>query len=397
MIVKPEACNEYVGPKALFDVNYVPPTLLYRVREVKNLNSLLYDSVLDNFCCTILYQGLEGIGKKAIINKVIKDLNTQNKIYSNVYELIVDCKEKDLHEIIFSLITDLSLIPKFELNPASLLNHSISELWNTFKLVMSKIEKPLILVFNNIEDLKPSNFKKFIKYSQETKTSLITTVNRVNRTNTFDLLNEFDYKKKLDFYSYSELLDILKQRIALTFMHEIDIELIEYITDSIFEHYVPVPGKGIDILKELYPFLKNPNNTLYLDYINLIQNQFDSIQFSDEFSLLTYISEEELLIIIFLDNLANFFLSKPNYYISNEKLEELYIISCESIEYEVSKIQYSNIIRNLISIGLINISKKTLRVYGTSEFNENSDNSQYYLIINPKLLKAIVDAIFSKQ
>ncbi|TFG02061.1 MAG: hypothetical protein EU542_05800 [Promethearchaeota archaeon] len=397
MIIKPKTCIEYVGPKALFDGNYIPPTLLYRVKEEKNLNSLLYDSVLDNFCCTILYQGLQGIGKKAIINKVIKNLTTQNKFHSDIHKLIVDCKEKDMHEIIFSLITDLSLIPNFNLNPVSFLNSTISELWNIFKLIMSKIEKPLILVFNNIEDLKPSNFRKFIKYSQETKTTLISTINRINRTNTFDLLNEFDYKKRLDLYCYSELLDILKQRIRLSFMHEIDIELIEYITDLIFEHYVPVPGKGIDILKELYPLLKNPNNTCHLDYINLTQTQFDTINFPDEFSLLTYISEEELLMIIFLDNLANFFLSNSNYYISNEKLEELYIISCESIESEVSKIQYTNIIRNLMSIGLINTSKKALRVNGTSEFNENSNNSLFYLIINPKQLKAIVDAIFSKQ
>jgi len=397
MIVKPKTCNEYVGPKALFDVNFIPPTLLYRVREEKNLNSLLYDSVSDNFSCSVLYQGLQGIGKKSIVNKVIKDLISQNELNSNIYKLIVDCKEKDLHEIIFSLITDLSLISSFELNPATFLNYNTSELWNIFKLVISRIENPLILFFNNIEDLNPSYFKKFLNYCQESNTTLISTINKVNRTNSFDLLNEFDYKKKLEFYSYSELLNILRQRVALTFMHEIDTELIEYITDLIFEHYVPVPGKGIEILKELYPLLKNPNHTHNLDCINIIQDQFDPIQVTDEFSLLTYISEGELLMIIFLDNLANFFLSKSNYYISNEKLEELYIISCESIEYDINKTQYYNILRNLKSVGLINLSKKGLQSDRLSEFNKVTEGSQYYLIINPKQLKAIVDAIFIKE
>ena len=397
MIVKSDSCIEYIGPKALFDINYIPPKLLYRVREERNLNSLLCDSVSDNFCCRILYQGFQGIGKKVIINKVIKELQFQNQPNSTVYDLTVDCKEKDLHEIVFSLITELSRICKFELNLASFLTYSISEIWNTFKLVMSKIENPLILVFNNVEDLPSSNLKKFLNYSQETKTTLITTVNRINQTNIIDLLNEFDYKKKLEFYSYSELLDILKQRAQLTFMREIDIELIEYITDLIFEHYVPVPGKGIEILKELYPHLKNPNYYHQLDYINLIQNQFDPIQVSDEFSLLMYISEEDLLMIIFLDNLANFFLYNPNYYISNESLWELYVISCESIEFNTNKSQYYNIFQNLKSVGLFNTSKKTLQHKKSSEFNKIPEDSHYYLLINPKQLKSIVDALFSKK
>lgn len=396
MIVKSETFNDYIGPKALFDVNYVPPKLLYRAKEENYLNSLLNDSLSDNFCCNVLYQGLQGIGKKVIINKVTKDLIYQNQLDSIIYEFSIDCKNKNLHEIIFGLISDLSFMCDFELNLTSFLKASVSELWNTFKLITSKITNPLIMVFNNIEDLKPQNFKKFLNYGKETKTTLISTVNRVNRSETFDLLNEFDYKKKLEFYSYSELLDILKQRVSLTFMHEIDIELIEYITDLIFEHYVPVPGKGIEIFKELYPLLKDPKYISHLDFISLIQNQFDSIQISDEFSLLSYISEEELLIIIFLDNIANFFLRNSNYYISNKKLKELYIISCESIEYNASKTQYNDILRNLRSVGLINISKKSFKFERASIFSKISDDTHFYLLINPKQLKTIVDSIFGK-
>ncbi|MEJ2295409.1 MAG: hypothetical protein P8Y23_11675, partial [Candidatus Lokiarchaeota archaeon] len=293
MIVKTETLNNYAGPKALFDNNFIPPKLLHRDREEKNLNSLLFDSLSDHFCCSVLYQGLQGIGKKVIINKVIYDLGSEDQLNSEIINVRIDCKEKDVHEIFFNLISDLSTMCKLELNLSLLLNYKVSELWNAFKLITSKFVNPMILIFHNIEDLKSSIFKKFLKYSKETKTTLISTVNRVNRSNTFDLLNEFDYKKKLEFYSYSELLDILNQRISLTFKHEIDTELIEYITDLIFEHYVPVPGKGIEIFKELYPLLKNPNYTSNLDYINLIQKQFDLIQVSDEFSLLTYISEED--------------------------------------------------------------------------------------------------------
>jgi Cdc6-like AAA superfamily ATPase len=397
MIVKPELTYNYVGPRALYDDNFIPPKLLHRRKEENNLKSLLDDSMSENFSCNILYQGLKGIGKKVIINKVIKDLISKYQSDTIIYEVNVDCKEKTLEEIIFSLLNDITYLGNYTFKITSLLNFKLSELWNTFKLVMSKISNPLILVFNNIEDLSPSIFKKFLKYSKETKTTLLSTVNRVNRTNTYDILNEFDYKKKLEFYSYSELLDILKQRSMLTFLHEIDTELIEFITDLIFEHYVPVPGKGIEVFKELYPLLKNKNYNQNLDFIEIIQNQFDSLQISDEFSLLTYISEEELLIIIFLDNLANFFLNTSNYYISQDKLEELYVISCESIEYEADRVQYLNIIRNLKSVGIINISKKMLTTKYYSDPIKISEISYFYLIINPRQLKAIVDSIFRKQ
>ncbi len=397
MIVKSEYFNDYIGPRALFDQNYIPPKILHRIKEENNLNSLLNDSFSDNFSCSVLYQGLKGIGKKVIINKVIKDLAFQNQKNTFISEISVDCKDKDLQEIMFSLLAEVSLIGNYEIKITSILNSSISDLWNTFKLVTSKLTNPLILVFNNIEDLKPVLFKKFLKYSKETNTTLISTVNRVNRSNTFDILNEFDYKKKLEFYSYSELFDILKQRVMLTFLHEIDTELIEFITDLIFEHYVPVPGKGIEIFKELYPLLKNPKSIHFLDLVDLIQNQFDTIQVTDEFSLLTYISEEDLLIIIFLDNIANFFLHHSNYYITNKKLEEIYVISCESIEYDVSKTQYHNIIRNLLSVGIINLSKKNLGNTIASGYNNLSDASCYYLIINPRNLKTIVDSIFDKD
>jgi len=77
MIVKNNNKINYFGPKALFDPNFIPPSLLYRKKEEQTLHSILSDSISDDFCLNILYQGINGIGKKVIVNKVINDLFNQ--------------------------------------------------------------------------------------------------------------------------------------------------------------------------------------------------------------------------------------------------------------------------------------------------------------------------------
>ncbi|MFW9937869.1 MAG: hypothetical protein ACFFD5_09480, partial [Candidatus Thorarchaeota archaeon] len=78
MIVEPNHSKSYIGPKAIFDPNYVPKQILFRSQEVHSLYSILNDSFSDNFCLNILYQGIQGIGKKVIVNRVLKDLSIQN-------------------------------------------------------------------------------------------------------------------------------------------------------------------------------------------------------------------------------------------------------------------------------------------------------------------------------
>ncbi|MFX1443057.1 MAG: hypothetical protein ACFFHV_06555, partial [Promethearchaeota archaeon] len=307
--------NEYVGPKAIFDPNYIPPKLLFRKKEENSLYSILNDSITDQFPLNILYQGIEGIGKKVIINKVIKDLIIDNANLLPSQLIFIDCKERNLEELLFSLLTELNKFPSLNFNFNSFLNSNISQLWNIFKLASKKIDQNLFLIFNNIEYIKPDFFKKLLYFGKEMNLTIISTVNKILRSSTLDYLSEFDIKRKLNYFTYQELNLILQNRASLTFSHEIDKELIQFITDLIFEHYVPVPGKGIEIMREIYPFLKTQDNIEYFKMLEICQNQFDSFQISDEFNMLNYISEEDLLTIIFLDNLSNTFSKKSHFYI----------------------------------------------------------------------------------
>ena len=397
MIKKSNVNKNYIGPKALFDPNYIPPTLLHRKKEQNSLFSILNDSISDEFCLNILYHGMNGIGKKVIVNKVVNDLLVKNKENFKINKISVDCKEKEIGELIFSLLNELNSFSNFNFNYQSILNSNLSHLWNTFKIVCNKTDSHLLFIFNNIEYLEPEIFQKFMQFSKETNITLISTVNKFLKPGTMDLLSDFDFKHKLAFFSYSELYSILNQRALLSFSHEIDKNLIRYITDLICEEYVPVPGKGIEILRNIYPILKNNKGSCNFDLLEICQNQFDTFQISDEFNMINYLSEVDILSIIFLDNLSNLFLKKMKYYVSFNELTECYELSCEYLEYTKNSNEFYSLIEEMLNIGIIKFSKRTHAKRYPNNLLDNLDNNSFFTIVNPKEIKVIIDTIFNQQ
>ncbi len=396
MTFKLDINNHFVGPKAIFDPNFIPPRILFRRREVKSLSSILTDSLSDEFCLNILYQGINGIGKKVIINKVIDDLSRKNNGFNNIHKVHIDCKEKDFEELTFSVLNDLIKISQLNINFESLLNSNLSHLWNVFNLICKKTDCNLFFIFTNVEHLKPVIFKKFLHLGKENNITSIYTINKIFRPTTIDILSEFDLKKKLSYFSYKELFSILKQRMLQTFSHEVDQELIKYITDLVCEQYVPVPGKGIEIFRDLYPLLKDNQSMRNFKLIELCQNHFDQMQINDEFSMLDYISEEDLLHLLFLDNLSNYFLSSMNYYIKLNELKEIYNISCETLEYKKNIIEFQNIIKELLNIGIVRPSKNSQRENRPYFFDDAATTDSFFMVISPNQLKAIIDTLFER-
>lgn len=396
MIIKSNVNKNYIGPKALFDPNYIPPRLLYRKNEEHSLFSILNDSISDEFCLTILYHGINGIGKKVIVNKVLNDLLIQNKDINKFNKVCIDCREKKLGELIFSLINDLISFSNLKIDYRTILDSNIAHLWNTFKFICNKIDSPLFFIFNNIEYLEPEIFHKFLQFSKETNITLISTVNKFLQPGTMDLLSEFDFKHKLDFFSYHELYSILKQRVLLSFSHEIDKDLISYITDLICDQYVPVPGKGIEIIRDIYPILKANKGSYNFELLEVCQNEFDTFQISDEFSMINYLTEEDILTVIFLDNLSHFFLSKKNYYISFNELFEIYELACESLEYRKNNNEFQSLIGDMLNIGVLKPSKKSKGKTDTYEGFSNVKYDFFFTLLNPKQIKIIIDTIFNQ-
>ena len=199
MIVNSNLDNntKYIGPRAIYDPNFVPPQLLFRKREEHTLASILYDSISDNFCFNALYQGIQGIGKKVIVKKVIDDITRHEEIQLNIIKINIDCRDKNLEELLVSILAEMNNVLNLNISLNSIINSDISHLWSIFKLACKKYDGYLILIFNNIEYLKPGVFKKFLLYGKESNITIISTINKVMRASTLDLLSEFDIKKKI--------------------------------------------------------------------------------------------------------------------------------------------------------------------------------------------------------
>jgi Cdc6-like AAA superfamily ATPase len=396
MTFKLDIDNQFIGPKAIFDPNFIPPQILFRKKEVKSLTSILTDSLSDEFYLNILYQGVNGIGKKVIVNKVIDDLSRKNKGLNKIHKVNIDCKEKNLEELTFSVLNDLINVSKLNINYESLLNSNPSHLWNVFKLICKKTNFDLFFIFTNVEYLKPGIFRKFLNLGKENNITSIYTINKILRPPTFDILSEFDLKKKLSYFSYNELFSILKQRTVLTFSHGVDEELIKYIADLICEQYVPVPGKGIEIFRDIYPLLKENQTKGNFKLIELCQNHFDQMQINDEFTMLNYMSEEDYLHLLFLDNLSNYFISNMNYYITLNELEEIYNISCESLAYEKNTHEFKKILKEFLNIGVVRPSKNSRRENIPYFSNHTANSDSYFMVISPNQLKALIDTLFER-
>ena len=61
MISEAKYKENYVGPKAIFDRDFIPPNILHRQKEEHSLFSMIKDSIKDDFRSKILFQGIEGI------------------------------------------------------------------------------------------------------------------------------------------------------------------------------------------------------------------------------------------------------------------------------------------------------------------------------------------------
>ncbi|MFO8019281.1 MAG: hypothetical protein R6U96_11640 [Promethearchaeia archaeon] len=374
----------FVGPKALFDPNFVPPKLLYRKKEEKALGTLLNDSLLDDFSINILYQGISGIGKKSLIIKVIDELFLRKNRNPDLSVININCLNKTIEEVLYSLLIDVNKKFPCNIDVNRYLNSELTSLWTTFKLALRKHDNDVLIIFTNIDGLSEKTFRKILQYGKEAKIPILSTVNKILQTSTLDLLQDFDLKNKLDYFSYDQLNKILKQRCDLAFPSSLDNELIEFLTDLIFEYYVPVPGKGIDLLKRLYPYLNERKTYTPTDILRISKTQLDTFFSPDELNLLSFLSERDILMLLFLDNLSNHFKYCSSFYITLKELRELYLLSAESIEYSFNKNEFHNALNMLQNIGILSLSK-----------NRTPSSPKFFITIDKDQLKRILDASFS--
>lgn len=379
----------YIGPKALFDPYFIPPELLHRKSEEEMLSSILQDSFLDDFGANILVKGIKGVGKTVLINKAISNLKIKSEDHGKqVLNLFVNCEGKNLEEIIISLILKLEKTKNIRLDINNLLNLTIPRLWNILKLACKNYVHFKFLVFHNIEGIEPKIFKKFLRFGKEMKISIISTINKISINPELNILSEFDVKKRIDLYSPSQLFDIIKQRFALTYPFNINDSLSNFMVDLVAEYDYLRPGKCMELMREIYPIIKKNRNITSDHLREQCLLQFDSFSL-DELGIISYLTEADILIDVFLDNLSNYFSNGYNYYISLIKLREIYEISCETLEFEKNLTEFNQILQILLDLEILKESKFIREYHNNIKF--------FYSIMQTSQLKTMIDVLFGKM
>ena len=178
---------QYVGARALFDPNFIPPVFIERKKKSELLHGVITDAIEDQYSTNINFYGLEGIGKNLLVNNFLQDISIKqvkaslkgksSRNDNNVYILRVDCSEKDIEQVFFTILGQLCSIIKLQLNFNEILNLTAVKLWNSLKLIMDRLENPVILFLQKSENISPFYLTKLFKYAKNSnKIQIITTI-----------------------------------------------------------------------------------------------------------------------------------------------------------------------------------------------------------------------------
>jgi len=411
MSTKSVSRKTYVGPRALFDPYYLPPNLIGLKKEQNSMQSILKDAIQDHYPIVLSLYGLRGIGKTTLTRKAIATLEkSKTKINQHINMHYVNCEEKDSSQIVFSMINGLSRSLNYDLEPNSILNathgsqinlltHLISKSTNgTTSICPPKQEKSLLFFLDSIEYIQPQVINKLMDVCISQSCFMVTSFNVLKSSPYLSEFRKPDVQIQLDTYSPRSLEKICKNRCDAAFKHTVDNTMIRYLTDLVNEYDFCVPESCLRVLRELYPLI---DGNSYVDpgqIQDACRYHFKNYSI-DEISIAEFISETDIVDRLALDEISSFFRSQTRFYITYTELVDLYKVACESLEYNFKQSNFSNFIRGLQRVGLMQTSNFTHQNGQhpqplSSSFPNENLNQYYFLTISPQMLNEILDVAF---
>ena len=349
-----------VGPAAIFDPLFIPPELLHRERELKAAKTFIENGISSQYPLHIVVSGIRGIGKTVFANylaerirkeygfpKVFINMNDpENRIFLNkvVYGKNFHFRERDI--------------------PIDRAHK------NSF----------LILVMDDVDPYS-NMFCRFLKKSRERNIIVIASGDSRSllRKSHSSFCSHLDFILKLGIYTPSQLFDITLQRVKLAFPIEVDIEVIQYITDLVCEFDVNRPSVSIEILRRLYPLVIS-GKEVTVEVVRKCSHDLLWI-LNDDLMVLDALRNMRIESILLLEKIALHLLRRPKKaYLSLREIRELYNLLCDEIGDNMAKYLFNECLEELTSSDTL----------FKSSFNEK----YFYLAIPPKLLLDLIDTIF---
>ncbi len=370
--------NKFVGSRALFDPNFIPPIFIERKKKSKFLQGVITDAIEDQYSTNINFYGLEGIGKNLLVNNFLQDISLKQvnasikgKSSRNdqmVYILRVDCSEKEIEQVFFTILSQLCSIIKLQININEILKATPVKIWNFLKLIMDRLEQPVILFLQKSENIPPFYLTKLYNYARNSrKIQIITTINTGLQKYSFKQYQGMDHRIQMGLYDIKELQQITTDRSFMAFEKSFEPDSISLIVDYITEYDLMVPGACMNLLKEMYPVIHQNGNLTPEILRNTTQYYFDSYNL-DAITFADFVISSSIEDRLFLEYLVDFFRSKNNFYIPFDEIRQAYSMTCEELGYEILDQEFLNSFRKITNAQVFCPSK----IFQSAEKWENN-------------------------
>lgn len=341
----------YIGPRVLFNQNYIPPRILVQKKKAEVVYGILKDALEDEYTSNLTVYGLQGAGKNLLVNLIFQWMNMQEIIpeIGKKSPIIVsnDCTDQELGQFLFNILHELNERLNRPLKLEESLQWDVTALWNAFKLLIKKSKRPVILYLNKIEHMDEKVVSKILNFAKTTDIlQVVTSINTGNYFHAFNQYEALDHRIQMNSLNSSDLYEITRQRADMAFHPYLENDAIMLIVDFIMEYGTNVPGNCINMLKHLYPLIEEQGELKAEDIRKVSQYYFEGVSI-DSLSMTDYIMHSNLDEKLFLDYLVNFFQNSSKYYIPPEEIRRAYQMTAEEIGFSPKYQKMLNMLDNI--------------------------------------------------
>ena len=351
---------KYVGPKSLFDPNFVPPKILPRKKQARLIHGLIMDALDDGYSSSINLYGLKGSGKNLQINHFFKWLVEYQKdcieetAEHPFYLTRVDCERKNMSQIFFNILENAQTFLDRQFDAEKIFEADLSALWNLFQFIISRLKSPLILYLQKAEHIENQYLDKIYAFAKQNRNlQIITTMNTGSRRYLFKNYENLDQKIQFSTYNLSELAEITRDRSEMAFNNPIEQEKTDLVVDYVTEFSHKVPGECVNILKDIYyPIVQNDWD-ISSEYVRKqTQYYFDNVSI-DVFCLTDFIQKTNFEEQLFLEYLLGFFQNRDIFYIPFGEVKNAYKMTSEEIGFEIKWEDFYETLKKFIRSNII--------------------------------------------
>ncbi|MHA2001136.1 MAG: hypothetical protein ACTSVU_03500, partial [Promethearchaeota archaeon] len=336
----------YIGSRAIFDPNFVPPHFNPRVKKAQLIQGTISNAIEDEYSTNINLYGLKGSGKNLHINHFLdwlehSGMNSSNSISTKPLHIIrVDCSQKDLGQLFFGMINELGKFLGLKLNLSDIMQMTPANQWNSFKLLIQKVKAPIIMYLHETEQLEPQYISKIFNFAKEAKNlQIITSINTGVQRYSFRQYNAMDHKIRMDTYETGELLNIVDQRSTMAFQNGLSVDTQKMVVDLVSEFDMQVPGSCVKMLCEINPIIQQKGDVTSEDLRELSQYFFDSYNI-DSLSMADFVMNTSIEDRLFLDYLIGYFRLPSQFFIPFQEIKNAYRMSCEELGAQTRNKQF---------------------------------------------------------